>query len=319
MILFSQAPADIQYVLSLYDKYKDSYNIKIIIVNVENNYKFFKSLNLNAKLEFIPVVSQKILFRYIIFLFELRGLYKELFSTIDNTKIYFFSKNYDYVTAFFIEKLYKNNKVFFVDIYKQNYIEKKSIINKIKKTIMYYSLGIEVYFNEYSYIYVLDKKINIIYLNILQKNIEKYIYRVKVQNLKKPNLLFYESDMVKYNWFTDYTRDLTNIMDKISKKYNIYVKPHPRLGYSKILNHYDITIIEDYIPSELLSLRDFDVLLGTESTAIASANFANKYSLVNLLEYSDLKRKPYIINYLKQQSHQNIIFVQSLQSLDKLV
>ena len=253
MILFSQSASDIQYILSLYERYKNEKDIKIYIVNVENNYKFLKSLDLKAKLEFIPIVAQKKIFKYIWFSFKLRFLYRKLFSDTRQAKIYFFSDNYDYVTSFFIEKLYQDNEVYFIDIYKQNFSEKKSTLNNIKKAIMYCLLGIQVYFNEYSYIYILNNKIKKINMTVKQDDIEKYKYKVICENSHKNNLLLYESNSGSDKWFVDYNRDLANIINKVSNDYNIYVKPHPRFGYSKFLEKYSVTIISDYIPSELLT------------------------------------------------------------------
>jgi len=59
VILFSQAPADIKYVLFLYEKFKDDKQIDIIVVNVENNFKYLQSLNLKARLYFVPVIGAK--------------------------------------------------------------------------------------------------------------------------------------------------------------------------------------------------------------------------------------------------------------------
>lgn len=315
MIIFSQAPADIQYVLSLYHKYKDSYNLKIIVVNIENNYKFLKSLKLDAELKFIPTVSQKKPFRYTVFIFKLRFLYKELFADTHNIKIYFFSKNYDYVTSFFIEKLAIKNEVTFVDIYKQNFIEKNSIVNDIKKRIMYYALGIKVYFNHYSYIYILNKKIKKMSMIVQSKDISQYKYNIIPKNNHKKNILFFESNINEANYFVDYQRDLMNIVTRMKEYCNIYIKPHPRLGHSRFLDKYSITIIEDYVPSELLNLEKFNMIFGVETTAIATSDFKDKYCLINLFEYNDLNRKRYIINYLNKLSVQNIAFLENLDDV----
>ena len=70
LILFSQAPADIVYVLSLYEQKKEQYKIKIIVVNVMNNFKFLSSLKLKAEIEYIPVVGKRKIFK-MLFFFEI--------------------------------------------------------------------------------------------------------------------------------------------------------------------------------------------------------------------------------------------------------
>ena len=147
---------------------------------------------------------------------------------------------------------------------------------------------------------------------------KKYKYNVIFENSHKKNLLLYESNSELDEWFVDYKRDLAKFIDKVSNNYNIYVKPHPRLGYSKFLEKYSVTVIDDYIPSELLSLKDFDIIFGVESTAIATTNFKNKFCLVKLFIYNDFGRKKYIINYLSELSNDNLIFVESLDDISIL-
>ena len=55
IIIFIQAPADIQYALTIYEENKETAEISIFCINVEGMYKFLESLDLNVKqLVFIP-------------------------------------------------------------------------------------------------------------------------------------------------------------------------------------------------------------------------------------------------------------------------
>lgn len=316
IVLFSQSSADIQYVLSLY-KANKSNNIKIIVINVYNNYKFFKNLNLKAELFFIPTVSLKNIYKYTLLLFKIKRFYKEHFFALKDTDIYFFSKNYDYTTAYFVEKLSKCNKVKFIDINKSKYDVKNNILNSIKIFILKSSLGIKVYFDSYSYIYKLNNKIELLEMDILNSELNEFKYNVNTKKNTKKNLLFFESDSSSYDWFQNYSKDLKYIMDILVKNYNIFVKPHPRLGYTKLLNEYNVTFIDDFIPSELLYLEKFNIVIGVETSSLATINFEKTYSLINLFEYNDLSRKQYIMSYLKNLSSNNIIFLDNLSSFDK--
>ena len=49
LILFFQAPANLPYLLKQYEENVGKKNIYIYVMNVENDYKFIKSLNLKVK------------------------------------------------------------------------------------------------------------------------------------------------------------------------------------------------------------------------------------------------------------------------------
>jgi hypothetical protein len=321
LILFSQAPADIRYVLSLYSRYKETNKVHIFVVNVENNYRFFKSLDLDAEITFIPLVAQKNLVKYIPFLVQLRIIFKKYFSNTRDEEIYFFSRNHDYVTAYCIENLYRYNSVYFVDVYKAHYHVQKSILNRIKQFIMYLTLGISVYFDEYAYIYELDDKIQRVEIEVNDTELEPFKYTLVGSKNSKKNLLLYEANGHKEKWFSRYNENLKTIVEALVEKYTIFIKPHPRLGYSKFLDEYDVTVVPDYIPAELLSLEYIDVAVGIESTAIATSSVRHRYSLVPLFEYKDLQREDFIVAYLKQQSSQsgqskgNLVFLNDLAPL----
>ena len=49
LILFFQAPANLPYLLKQYEENVGKKNIYIYVMNVENDYRFIKSLNLKVK------------------------------------------------------------------------------------------------------------------------------------------------------------------------------------------------------------------------------------------------------------------------------
>ena len=184
MVLFSQAPADMQYVLYLYAKYKDSHKIKIVVVSVQNNYKFYQSLDLEATVEFVPLISQSHIVKFLLHSLRIRQIYRKIFASMQNSEIYFFAKNYDYVTAFFIEKLTKNNNIYFYDIYHIDGIEVNSISTNLKKILSKLLFGINIKFfglpPYIAYQYLYDRKIiKEIDLKIEDHLLSKYKYTIK--------------------------------------------------------------------------------------------------------------------------------------------
>jgi hypothetical protein len=314
MTIFCQSTADIKYVLYLYEKNKCCENINIIVVNVKNNYRYLKSLDLNAKLEFIPLINSKNILKYLVHIFKLRYYYHKLFSHLKNDTIYFFSKNYDYVSIFFIEKLLDINKIYFIDINKINFKAKMNLKNKVKSKIIFFLYGIKVFYDKYSYIYILSNKIDKIDIEIDMSVLKNYLYTPNI-NKNKKNLLYLDANN-KYNpWFKNYEKDLEFIMDFLTQHYSLYVKVHPRTKYSSILDNYNVTFIKKFIPSELINLKEFDRVVGIESTSIANCNNINKFSLINCFQYKDKQHKEYIIKYLKKLMNSEIVFIEDITQL----
>lgn len=317
VILFSQAPADIQYIIYLYDKYKDC-NVTIIVVNVINNYKYLKSLSLNAEISFIPLISQRHFLKFLLYPIKLQLIYFKQFIGLKDASIYFFSNNYDYVTAFFIQKLNYKNNVYFYDLYDLDGPPLKGINSLIKVALTRLLFGITVKFFKlssyvaYQYIFEnTDVKHITLNVNINRLNHYRY-YTKKTKNIK---VLLFESNEMRDDSFVEYGKHITAILDKLPSDCNIYIKPHPRLGYSSILNGYNIKLVPDFVPSELLYLDDFTLVLGIGSTSIATAIHSNKYSLIYLFDFRDEKRREYLVNYLNKLSGNRLVYLNNLADL----
>ncbi|MGE4444668.1 MAG: hypothetical protein AB7E37_06860 [Candidatus Altimarinota bacterium] len=313
VILFSQSPLDISYVLYLYEKYKYKYNIKIFVVSVYNNYKFLSSLNLEVQeLKFIPFISIKNPFKAFVYSFKLKFVYYKYFQKEVNSKVYFFSDNSDYITSFFINKLSKKNKILFVDIF-NIYGEKISNIKLyLIKLIAKILFGVDIEFfkivNKISYKYKFNK-FNKIKINLDKSKLNHYLYNIKCENNSKKNILFIESK-IPDGIFRNYDKDLINCMNKIIKEYNIYIKPHPRLGYSKIIDNYNVKIIDNYIPAEFIDIKSFDMIFGIISSSISTIEHKNKISLINFFSFIDEKQKLFYKDYLIKKQISEINFIE---------
>lgn len=313
VILFSQSPLDISHVLYLYEKYKYDYKVKIFVVNVYNNYRFLWSLNLDVvELKFIPFISIKNPLKAFVYSFKLNFIYYKYLQKEIDADVYFFSDNSDYITSFFINKLSKNNKVFFVDLFdiegeKINNI-KLYLINIITKILF----GINIEFfklqNTISYKYK-SNKLNKIKIYLDKNKLKHYIFNIECEINSKKNLLLIESKVAE-GTFKNYDKDLIDFMDKNIEKYNIYVKPHPRLGYSKVLDSYNIKVIDDYIPAEFINISSFDIVVGVISVSIATLEHHNKVCLINFFDFFNEDDKFFYINYLNEKKSSNIRFLE---------
>jgi hypothetical protein len=320
LILFSQAPADIIYVLSLYEQKKEQYKVKIIVVNVMNNFKFLKGLKLKAEIEYVPIIGKKNALKLLLFFVYLRIIYIKLFNKIDRSEVYFFSNTADYVTAFFIERLSFKHSVYFIDIHKIKGPEIYGFKNSLSKIIVQFLLGIKIKFfifysgvTGYQYLFdlnrVVEKK-----SNPNDNVLRQYQYRINSQTNKKKLLLF-EGNGVLHSFYVDYEKTLRASIEKLSKKYTIYIKPHPRRGYSDFLIDYDVIIVESYIPSEFIFLNNFDVILGIVTTAIATAKHHNKYSLINVFEFNDKSVKTKFKKHMDEISGGSLLYISDIGNI----
>jgi hypothetical protein len=320
LILFSQAPADIAYVVSLYEENKEKYKIKIIVVNVMNNFKFLLSLNLKAEVEYVPVVGKKNLLLFLLFFIRLRTINIKLFNKINRAEVYYFSNTMDYVTAFFIEKLSFKNSVYFVDIYKIEAQEIFSLKSSLSKLIIRFLIGIKVKFFYYNtgglaYQYISDKnRVSKKILNLNKKKLSHYQHRI-ITHTKKKKLLLFEGSGVTESYYINYEKALKACIEELSKKYKIYIKPHPRIGYSDFLVDCKVNFVEDYIPSEFIFLNSFDTILGIESAAIATADHPNKYSIIDIFEFNDKSVKIKFKEYLNNINIGSLIFISDVRKI----
>jgi hypothetical protein len=333
IILFIQAPADIQYALTIYKRNKSNTEISIFCINVEGIYNFIKNLNLNLKqLIFIPYdLTLKIKNPISIYSSKkkLEQIYENYFTNIENTKVFFFSHFFDYITFYCLSKLANRNEIKFINHYddqisKNYYRDRFSFKTSFLKITYYYLTTIwfrlfrfnnkrilEFPFEKYGIEEVKD--------NILDENIHKE-YSYRVNDNEKKRILFLEMDYKKIDFFDDYKKTTISIVEQSDKKgYKIYLKPHPRLGYSKFLDQYIHKVINKDVPAEFIEIENFDYILGISSSAIAYFSKENNkkvYSLLELYQYNDVSIKQRAKEYLKDLcSHIN--YLNSIEEIGK--
>ena len=328
IIIFCQAPADIQYALTIYERNKNHVRISVFCINVEGMYKFIESLNLNLEeLVFIPYDFNFYYLKPIQIIKvkrKLALLKTKYFDNIKNRKIYFFSHFFDYMTFFFVSKLCSNNNINFINHYdnaiKKNYNRpQKKIKLFITKNIYQFITGINFKFYAFNNSIILeftfkDYGIKEIKENILDDNIHsKYTYNVEVNNSK--NILLLETDFQKVNNYINYIKTTKQVMQILKQiGYSIYLKPHPRIGYSRFLDDYIDSIVNADVPAEFINENQFDLVIGIGSSGLAY--FANRkkikvISLMNIYQYYDENTKKRAFEYINDLSS-NVRFIKNL-------
>ncbi len=336
LIIFCQAPADMPYVLDLYDINKEKKKISIFVINVEGMYKFLISLNLKLnQLVFIPsyFISLNKMSLLIKERRRINNLWKKYFIEIKHAEVFFFSKFEDWLTSAFIHKLSKNRMVAinYLNHYDNSsslYIKSNYISFKHKIYLLILELLTDIRFK----VEIKEKtpEFPIENYNIKIFNVEKKLeilskYKAKLDfiNIKNPYLLIFvspcESKIFNPIFFD---AQLINVIELFKeKKYSVIVKGHPRLGIPKSIKELADYIIPSYIPGEFIDPAIFNLCLGLETVTIChfskNTNLPT-YSIINLFPYSNKKTYDININYLKQQSNDKMSFCNSIEELNEI-
>jgi hypothetical protein len=322
VIIFSQAPADLVYVLSLYEKHKSSFEIHIIVVNIIETYEYLNSLKLKAKIDFLPIHNIRKVFNFMYLIFYLRLFYFKNFFKNTTTKIYFFSNYYDYVTFYYIDKLKAKNYIYFCDLYNIKVKEKINFFSKMKSILFFLTFGIRTRIidinKSYAYQYVLDENINFFNkANINLKLINKYKFNIELKMLdfNKKNIIFMET-LSTDNTYISYKKTLTLILSRLTKKYNVIIKGHPRLGFSKFILQHDVHLLDSHTPSELINLDGISHVLCIDSAAISNIEHPSKYCLIDMFALEDISYGDFIKNYLNDLSIEKISYIKDLSEIN---
>jgi len=327
IIIFSQAPADIKYTIHLYEKYGKSHEILICVINVFNNYRYLKSLDLGCSLLFVPQFSMKNPFNVVRQKHILGKTYKGIFRHCRGANIYFNSKHFDFGTYYFIKKLHNSNTVYFYDLYKhkgdiitslplRNILQKLFLNCIVGSHISYIKVGSRL-FPTFDYS---DMRIEEIVLKTNPDNLSKYMFKVQVPF--KRSILFFESNGQRDPQFVDYGKTLDQVLRVFRQSgFEVFIKPHPRVGYSRMLDGYGFSFIESCVPGEMIKIENFDYVIGFNTTSLTTKIDGGKtkvLSLIDIVDYKSADDKAMMKEYLLR-FNDSLYFVQTLDELQNLL
>ncbi len=329
IVIFCQAPADVQYALSIYHENKGKADISIFVTNVYGIYRFLKSLKLELKkLIFLPYYagsSIKKLLKLLQMKYRLSKIYEAHFGEIANARVYFFSHFSDWMAFSLIARLATKNDIYFIDHYDKDTIKgfvpgKGDFKDTIKLIVYQYITNTKLRWLRS----VTGQKIEFLYYNygIRRKEasrVDEKIYKLYSYtkgNLKSRSVLLFDGNHSSNDSIVNYDEIISRFADALTKKgFHIYVKPHPRLGYSKILDNCNVDVLPSYVPGEFIDGTEFLAIIGVETVATAKFarnNESSVYSIIDLFEFRDEEVKKSFKEYLISQSEGKIMFASSV-------
>lgn len=300
VLLFSQSPRDIEYILSIIDGYESKQVAFEVIATCKETFNFFSSVDF---LDYDVCVSGyygkfksrigKVLYYYFFILCSLRSLNKRYKSYTELECVYFFSNSFDILTlGYYLENC--NRFCFkFIDVFGMEQVVssstgldvlvKKGLVNIfISKEISYSTLDVDEFFIEkeklkgVNYSYSINKNAVLLKAN-----------KFRPEALQGKSVIFYDhfegaSDILKIKF-----QILDDIFQLLFKEgYSIYVKEHPRLGGNSLKYRYSrVNLIPMGIPAELIDRTNFSFEISFASAALGSTpSCSTSISLIKLLE-----------------------------------
>lgn len=336
IIIFIQAPADLRYALSIYEKNKEK-EFLFCVVNVEGIYRFVKGLLLQkVEVVFIEYINYSL--KNPLSILKAKAKFNSLckiFKSISADEIYFFSRIDDYLTAGIIRQIVKNENI--IVFYNNHYDEKG--LQKINRFSFYY---LKSWLHSKISFYITG---TLFISRYYGKPLEFAFWKYKIKEIKPDNEISINKDFlyspnnigVNYKnvlfFLTPEDLDfitknskikLISLIEKISKRKNVdlYLKGHPRLGTPDEVKLYFNHIIPDYIPAEFIDYKNIFLIIGLGTTALTyliNLNInKNVVSIVKNIDFKDKNNQYLYIKFLNELTNNRIKYA-SLEDIEKLL
>lgn len=331
-VIFCQAPADVPFVLSLYEEKQKTNRISIVVITVEGMFTFLKGLNLELEeLTFIPYSKASLKKPLHVYneRKRIRALYLQHFAQLQNAEVYFCSRFEDWLTSALLHLLSKNKgvKIKYLNHYDDasNYDRTDSF--SFRKFL--YSASLKYLTGIKFTLKVTERppefpveKYNIDQIRPIVNNavFSKYVYHDTLIDRQKSNVLFFASDCQDLIYDRKYYFEvLINIINIFKQNgYCVILKGHPRINLPAILKSVADLEMPGYVPGEFIDVSDFAVCIGLDTNALsyfAKNNSLPTYSLIRMVPSISDRKIEILANYLKTQSDNRMVFIDNEEQL----
>lgn len=317
LVIFSQAPADVQYVLSLYEEYSQQCRIIIVVMGIRSNYDFLKSLSLkNVDLHFIDVSVHRLkIFNLWTVKRKLYRFYQNLMRAGDLT-IYFFSYYFDYYTFYLVARLAKSHYCILINIYgtEREPLRHLRLLERIKLAFLRTLFCVRLRYAKAAVGPVVtfqfrEHGIEAVQMDLDPQVLTRHLYRVPGSDSR--SVLFFESGPPPGSDSKHYGEVVDRVVSRLRNMgWQVYIKPHPRLGHSYELASLGVIVLPSHIPGELIEARRFDFVLGVYSSAIAMLARNQGVAVVSIgpmMEFWDTAAAIYLRSYLVELANGGLL------------
>jgi len=329
IIIFCQAPLDVPYVLWLYETKKQNSFFWIYIVGVFSLYRHLTSLGLAyCEITFVPVLPLRNPINILKTRITLEKIRSRELKNIRASEVYFFSYHYDYSTMYFLKHLRKNNDIRLIDHYILPCAAKRKVgvYDKCRQLAIFLASSMRCHFILLQHFPTFDvsfyEKISVdIWKD--QAWISKYMFRLGDLDSKIALILdSNEQASGEYKNFELIVKEMVDIL--LSLNYVVMVKPHPRVGYSKVYNSLSVRILDSWMPSQFFDPSGIRAVIGAVSTGLARYyqsphDKIRAISLLDILESHDEGIKLENISFLTRMSNSRVLLPKNMKDFSEIV
>lgn len=356
IVVFCQAYAQIKNTIYLLDTNWEKNSLTLVIIKVQDLFKFFKIMNekvYSNKIKMIFIKDSRNLINlnktknnivnYLDKFYKeklyLKKIYKQYFSLCKNSIIYFSSRHYTDYSFYFIDKLRKNNQlIHFPDpgAYllpnKPNFPVNLPDIVKLVIWKMIYGIRISIgkhsadlpdaTYPMMSDIYMNKMLIQTISISTRDKLTSKIDYNnYNLWDVDNFDVMYFGHDAKNIRSSKEiYKKELHEIFKILTKYYKtekIASKYHPgRINDSKVKIG---SIFDQSIPAEFLINNNTKIYITVFSSAISNIENGTIISLFKLISVREKSVQDSIIDRLIKMSKKRILFPSSLDEFENIL
>ncbi len=328
-IVFCQASMQTQYVLSVYAKKRQTHRIRIYIIGVTSLHRILRRCCPDSeRVISIPYPKLSTSTRNPLHIFRTKQLVSDLIRThfegINDAEVYYWENYFDWFTFSFLSGLSNSNKLLCCQLDKSTFtpLTSKSIMERLTLFVYKYLTGCPVTLvrtkrMSYSIPHFPAERYGVKNCEVTVSPETMSMFQESVSAPSKKSILLFEVPSPRHG--CEYEGKMRSVIEALLEHgYTVFVKGHPRLGYSAFLDEYSLQYLESSLPAELLSLKGFCGVLGVATTCLATIKTANPnlpvISLLDMFSLESQVEKEGFREYLTGLNP-NIHFASDVQSL----
>lgn len=334
--IFVQAAADLAYALTLYERRHKAYAIRFLVATSMDLYEHISALRLaGADVVFIPnllLPLPKYPWTLIKKRCQFERLYRKIFARRFVEETYFFCPLWDEITAAIVVRVARRGRVFLIDHYHLATTRdfRWSVQDMLHWLIYRITTGQSFYLwkqpdriGVVSFVGLDYERFGIapLALEVEQQVVAKYKVRPSVKT--RPAVLLFEGDEADSAEFLDYVPTITGLISGLQDRgYAVYVKPHPRLGFSTFLASLSVQFLPAGIPAEFVDFSPFEAVIGVTSLALSAASrygSGKVISLIDIMRFSDPGRVSGWKEHLADHGGDRILYPNAIEGVTAIL
>lgn len=317
-------------------------------------FRFFREVNDRAfggdlKLVFCGSPERKTaksrglrrLFQHLLEPARVRSYYRKFlaryFTPLTGAEVYFFTRYFNPYTYYLLKRLHKTNRLVFMsvidygDSLKVHQPRSVTEFLSLAKLKLGYGTGIQVADLPHSRFSLIPEKLirdsvdEVISLKETGEILDGFKWdELKMVDSSRFRVIYFDQPLIKSGRVPSaegFQRELNAVFSVLGRHFSageIAIKYHPLHGSDKSAITAG-TVLEDYIPAELLYHPNIRLYLSFSSGSLANVEQGLAVSLLELVSFRDSTAREFIKETLVQRSRTRILFPKSLEELEDII